>query len=163
MDTVSPEPAQTYLQLRDRIFQLEPGELGLSPSTAAPHVWGVLVETGYGVGTATLFSLADGTTSLYFSTGGGLLGRGDFAPIAEAARALVVQAENYLALMASATKFPLPVVGQVKFFCLTYSGIFTAEATEVSLRSGNHPLSPLYMDAHKTLDQLRLSTEMKRR
>jgi hypothetical protein len=163
MDTSSPEPAQSYLQLRDRILRLEPAELGLTPTTTAPHVWGVLMETGYAVGIATLVSLADGTTSLYFSTGGGMLGSGDYAPVAEASKALVVQAENHLSQMASATEFPLPAVGQVRFSCFTYSGIFSAEAAEVTLKSGDHPLSPLFVLAHETLDQLRLSAEKMRR
>jgi hypothetical protein len=163
MDTASAEPAQTYLQLRDRIFRLEPGELGLTPSTAAPHVWAVLVETGYVVGTATLVSLADGTTSLYYSTGGGMLGSGEYAPVAEASKALVSLAENYLSEMAPDKKFPLPAVGQVRFSCLTYSGICATEAAEEILKSGDHPLSPLFVLAHKILDQLRLSVEKKGR
>jgi hypothetical protein len=162
MDTASPEFAQTYLQLRNLIFRLEPAKLGIAPTTITPHVWGVLMETGYVVGTATLVSLADGTTSLYYSTGGGMLGRGDYKPVAEASKALVLQAENHLTQMASTREVPLPTVGQVRFSCLTYSGISTAEAAEVSLKSGDHPLSPLFVLAHNILDQLRLSAEKKR-
>jgi hypothetical protein len=162
MGTVSPDFAQTYLQLRELVFRLEPAKLGLTPSTITPHVWGVVMETGYVVGTATLVSLADGTTSLYYSTGGGMLGRGDYAPVSEASRALVVQAEKTLSQMLSIGEVPLPAVGQVRFTCLTYTGVYTAEATEKSLKSGSHPLSPLYVLAHNTLDQLRLSAEKKR-
>jgi hypothetical protein len=163
MDTASIEPAETYLQLRDRIFHLEPARLGLAPTTDAPHVWGVLMETGYVVGTATLVSLVDGTTSLYYSTGGGLIGSGDYAPVATASKELVVQAENHLLHMESAYEFPLPAVGQVRLACFTYSGIYFAEAPEVTLKSGDHPLSPLFVLAHKTIDQLRLSVEKKLR
>jgi hypothetical protein len=162
MDTASPEFAQTYLQLRNLIFRLEPAKLGIAPTTITPHVWGVLMETGYVVGTATLVSLADGTTSLYYSTGGGMLGRGDYKPVAEASKALVLQAENHLTQMASTREVPLPAVGHVRFSCLTYSGICTAEAAELSLKSGDHPLSPLFVLAHNILDQLRLSAEKKR-
>jgi hypothetical protein len=119
------------------------------------------METGYDVGTATLVSLVDGTTSLYFSTGGGMLGSGDYAPIAEASKALVAQAENHLSQLAFTLEFPLPAVGQVRFSCLTYSGVCFAQAAEVSLQSGDHPLSPLYKLAHETMEQLRLSPEKK--
>ena len=162
METASPEFAQTYLQLRDLIFRLEPANLGLAPSAANPHVWGVLMETGYVVGTATLLSLADGTTSLYYSTGGGMLGRGDYAPVADASRTLVLQAENHLSQMEPTGDVPLPAVGHVRFSCLTYSGICTSEAAEVSLKAGKHPLSPLFILGHRTLDQLRFSAEKKR-
>jgi hypothetical protein len=159
MNAAIPEPEQTYLQLRRRILDLNPADIGLSPSPAAPHVWGVLIETGYEVGTATLMSLVDGTTSLYYSTGGGMLGSGEFAPLAEASKALVAQAEAQLPLMKPSTKIELPKVGQVKFNLLTYSGILSAQAPEKSLASSQHPLSPLFTQAQITLRRLRALTE----
>jgi hypothetical protein len=163
MNDVPPEPAPTYLQLRSRILNLDPAEVGLNPSINAPHVWGVLMETGYTVGTATLVALSDGTTSLYYSTGGGMLGSGEYSPVAEASKALVTQAENFLQQMSSINKFPLPEVGQIRFIFLTYSGTLTTEASEKTLASGNHPLSLLYKLGHETLTQLRLLTEKKRK
>jgi hypothetical protein len=120
------------------------------------------METGYIVGNATLFSLADGTTSLYYSTGGGMLGSGEYTPVAEASKALVVQAQNHLQDMSSTVEFPLPAAGQVRFTFLTYSGIITAEVSEKTLVSGKHPLSSLFTLAYETLTQLRLLSERKR-
>jgi hypothetical protein len=163
MVAAAPEPAQIYLQLRERILTLTPSEVGLAPSTASPHVWGVMMETGYDVGTATLLSLVDGTTSLYFSTGGGMLGSSDYAPVADASKALVAQAEKNLSQMEITNEFPLPSVGQVRFSYLTYSGICCAQAAEITLKSGDHPLSSLYKLAHETMEQLRLSAEKNRK
>ena len=122
MNSEAPEPAQVYLQLRERILNLDPAEMDLHPSSIAPHVWGVLMETGYPVGSATLIALADGTTSLYYSTGGGMLGSGEYIPVAEASKALVVEAEIHLRPMTPSTDFPLPEVGEVRFILLTYAG-----------------------------------------
>ncbi len=155
MDAAAPEPSPTYLQLRDRLLHLTPAELGLTPTQTAPHVWGVLVEMGYEVGSATLVCLVDGTTSLHYSTGGGLLGRGDYAPVADASKSVVMLAEKHLQHTAPADNFPLPEVGQVRFILLTYAGFLTAEATEESLSSGQHPLSPLYKRAQETSGQVR--------
>lgn len=163
MSDVPPEPAPTYLQLRSRILSLDPAEVGLTPSNSAPHVWGVLMETGYTVGTATLVALADGTTSLYYSIGGGLLGSGEYTPVAEASKALVTQAENHLQQMSSTDKFPLPEVGQVRFVLLTYSGRLTSQESEKTLSSGKHSLYQLYTLGHETLTQLRLLAEKKRK
>jgi len=156
MDEAIPEPAQVYLQLRNRILKLNPSEVGLGPSKAAPHVWGVLMETGYQVGSATLVSLADGTTSLYYSTGGGMLGSGEYSPVAEASKALVAQAEDHLQHVSLNNEFPLPEVGQVRFILLTYTGLFTSVAPEKILAAGGHSFSPLFLKAHETLEQLRL-------
>ncbi len=162
MNDVMPEPEQVYLQLRTRIFLLNPSELGLVPSNAAPHVWGVLMETGYQVGSATLVSLADGTTSLYYSTGGGMLGSGEYTPVAKASRELVAQAEHHLQHVSLTTEFPLPDVGQVRFTILTYSGMFAGEAAESALAAGEHYLSPLFLNGQETLEQLRILSEKKR-
>lgn len=161
MNAVTIEPAQSYLKLRSHILNLSPAEIGLSPSSITPHVWGVLMETGYTVGTSTLVSLADGTTSLFYSTGGGLLGSGEYSPVAKASKALVSQAENHLQHMSSANEFPLPEVGQVRFILLTYAGIFSAVVPEKTIASGAHQLSPLFKLANDTLSQLRLLAEKK--
>lgn len=161
MNDVPPEPSPIYLQLRDRIFSLDPAEAGLIPTDTAPHVWCVLMETGYAVGFATLVSLADGTTSLYYSTGGGMLGSSDYLPVANASKALVAQAENHLEGSPVSDKFPLPEVGQVRFIFLTYSGTSMVEAPEDTLASGKHPLSQLYTLGHETLTQLQLLAETK--
>ncbi len=163
MTDAPPEPSSIYLQLRERIFSLSPAEVGLAPSEAAPRVWCVLMETGYAVGFATLVSLADGTTSLYYSTGGGMLGSSDYIPVAEASKALVAQAENHLDRVSSKDTFPLPEVGQVRFIFLTYSGVFTVEAPEDTLASGKHSLSRLYLLGRETLTQLRLLAEKERK
>jgi hypothetical protein len=156
MNDVIPEPAQVYLQLRYRILSLNPVELGFQPTSAAPHVWGVMMETGYPVGFATLVSLVDGTTSLYYSTGGGMLGSGGYNPVAEASKALVVQAENHLQNVVLINELPLPELGQVRFTILTYSGMYAGEAPEKALKADKHPLSPLFAKAQESLEQLRL-------
>jgi hypothetical protein len=161
MIDIIPEPDQVYLQLRTGIIHLEPGDAGLYPSKTAPHVWGVIMETGYQVGSASLVCLADGTTSLYYSTGGGMLGSAEYTPVSEASKALVSQAENHLNHFSSRTEFPLPEVGQVKFIILTFSGLLTAEVPEKTLTTGKHLLTPLYLRAHETLEQLRLLAEKK--
>jgi hypothetical protein len=157
----SPEP--TYLQLREKLLHLNPSELGLAPSPGSPDVWGVVLELGYEVGSATLVALADGTTSLHYSTGGGLLGRGDYAPVAKASKALVAFAQKYRYQMKTSQEFPLPIAGQVRFVLLAYSGTYAAEALEKSLSTGDNPLASLYQHAQETLRQMRMLAEKKHR
>jgi hypothetical protein len=163
MVTATPDPAPIYLKLRQRLLNLSPTALGISASKAAPHVWGVLVEMGYEAGTATLTAYADGTTSLHYSTGGGLLGRGDYLPLAEAAKALVAQAEADMQNLSRSTEFPLPEAGKVNFIVLTYSGIFAEEAPEKKLLANTHPLADLYHRTQDTLTQLRVLAEKRRK
>ena len=159
----APEPSDIYLKLRDRTLSLDPTELGFAPSQPFPHVWAVLMETGYEVGFATLASLVDGTTTLYYSTGGGMLGSADFTPLAEASKALVAQAETLLPLMHPVAAVELPGVGQVGFVLITYNGKFAEVVSEKSLASGKHALSPLFARARETITQLRNLSEKKRK
>jgi hypothetical protein len=163
MSDAVPEPAQAYLQLRQRILNLRPEDVSLTASSEAPHVWSVIMETGYEVGSATLVALADGTTSLYYSTGGGMLGSGEYAPLAQASKALVAQAESHLSQMTPGTDFPLPEVGQVRFILLTYHEKVFTTAREEDLATGSHPLSPLFSQAKNTLTQLRIIAEQKKK
>jgi hypothetical protein len=121
-----------------------------------------MMETGYQAGSATLVCLADGTTSLYYSTGGGMLGSAEYTPVSEASKALVSQAEKHLNHFSSRNEFPLPEVGQVRFIILTFSGLLTGEAPEKTLAAGKHQLTPLHLRAHEALEQLHLLAEKKR-
>lgn len=159
-----PEPAPIYTELRNRILTLKPAEIGISPSPAVPHVWGVLMEMGHPQAVITLVSLADGTTSLYFSNGGGILGGGEHEPVAQASQAFVASTESYFPSMAPAPAFPLPLpaVGDVKFYVLTFEGIFTAEANEQELGNRQHVLSPLFYHGQAVITQIRLMQEQKK-
>ncbi len=163
MNHAAPEPAPTYLQIRERIFHLDPTELGLNPTASAPDVWGVVVEIGYDVGSATLVALADGTTSLHYSTGGGLVGRGDYPPLAEASKLLVAEAQKYLPQLEATKDLPLPEIGQVRFILLTYAGFYMAGAPEKLLAADQHALSPLFTAAQETLAQLRVLADKRRK
>src|SRR5918994_3118826 len=84
----SPDPAEVgsdrssaemYSTLRQQALSIQRTEIDIpAPHPEAP-VWGILMEAGYPDGTATLFALSDGTTSLYLSSGGGGL-RGPAPP-----------------------------------------------------------------------------------
>jgi hypothetical protein len=162
MESLAPEPDSTYLLLRKRVLDLKPDEVGLSPSPAYGDVWGVMMEIGYEVGSASLVVLSDGTTSLYYSTGGGMLGSPDYAPVAKAAKAMVAQAERLHQQMTKSEEIALPSAGRVRFTLLTFSGILTAETAEHSLASEDHALSPLYASGRETLNQLRQLNDKKR-
>ncbi len=62
---------RVYQGLRAQILSLDPASAGLQQGSPRQVGWGAMMETGNPRGTATLVPLADGTTSLYLSTGGG--------------------------------------------------------------------------------------------
>jgi hypothetical protein len=154
-----PEPTQIYTQLRNQIVTLVPSEAGIEQSQEMPNVWGVLMEMGYPQAVVTLVSLADGTTSMYFGNGGGMIGGGKHAAVATASKSLVSRSEEYFKNMTLTTSFPLPAVGRVKFYVLTFSGTFTADVDESELVKRKHDLSPLFYSGQEVITQLRLIQE----
>ncbi len=161
MDDSAPEPAPIYLQLRQYVLGLDPAELGFEAGSLGHAVYGVIMESSYPVGSATLTALADGTTSLYYSTGGGMLGSSDFAPLAQASQALVAAAESQLAHFTPASDESLPEVGMVRFTLLTFEGRLSASDSQSNLAAGTAWLFPVYAAAQQTLTQLRLLSEKK--
>ncbi len=148
-----------YLGLRNQILQLVPQEVGISPGQALPTVWGGLMEMRYPQAVVTLALLADGTTSLYFSNGGGMLGGGQILPVAHASQAWIAAAEMQYANMPQTQAFPVPLPGKVRFYILAYAGIYTAEGDEEELATGRHDLSGLFFAGQEVISRFRISQQ----
>jgi hypothetical protein len=117
------------------------------------------METGYGPVTATLFALADGTTSLYLSNGGGVIGGHGHGSVRAANASFIDQANHSLEHLKPSASFPIPEPAHTVFYVLTDAGILTGGALENDLGNGGHPLSPLFHAGHKVITQLRLISE----
>jgi Flp pilus assembly protein TadD len=130
-------------------------ELGLPASVEAP-VWGILMEFGYPGASVTLFALADGHTSLYYSHGGGVLGGGLHESVRQAVTPFIEMANRCFKHLTPAESFPVPAAEHTTFYALTDSGVFTGGGRTDDLGDDQHPLSPLYHAGHEVLTQLRL-------
>jgi hypothetical protein len=120
------------------------------------------METGYPHGAATLVCLADGTTSLYTSTGGGIIGGGEHEAVALANAALLAVLEEHLPEMAPSTAASLPAPGRTVIQALTYDGRRVFEAAEEELGEGRSTMSGVFYAAHDVITQLRLIDESRR-
>jgi hypothetical protein len=152
------DPAQEARQLRSSAISMKVAELGLFPSAELPHVWGILMEAWQSKAVVSLAVFAEGTTSLYFSTGGGVLGAGKRENVRIASRAFLASAEAHLVRLSAATETLLPANGVVRFYAHTFEGLLTAEADEQQLGLGRHPLSALFHAGQAVITAIRLST-----
>ncbi|GAA1240532.1 hypothetical protein [Oryzihumus leptocrescens] len=151
-----PAPAEVFLGLRSQVMNLDPDEIGLGPATGSSGAWGCLVETGYPHGTASLVCLRDGTTSLYTSSGFGIIGGGGHDAVRhENARLLAVLGEH-LPEMTPSTDQSLPLEGRTVIRALTTDGPRLFEESERVLGEGRSALSPVFHAAHAVITQLRL-------
>lgn len=155
MPELTPEHLnEAYSGLRNQVLQTNPVELGLTSQNPA-EVWGVLMEIAYPQAVITLVALLDGTTSLYFSSGGGILGSGQHPGPAQAAKRFVTSATQFVTDCERVTTYPLPRTGNTKFHLLTFDGIFATEAPENEFGYNHHKLSPLFHLGHSVLAAIR--------
>ena len=156
---VAGDGAAAYRGLRAQVLDLDPASGGLAQGPEHPLAWGALMDIGFASGTATPVTLADGTTSLYTSTGGGITGGGSHPAITAATRAFLACVADHLHELPPETGTGLPAQGRVIIRALTYQGQRAAEASEDDPGYNRHALSPVFHAAHEMITQLRLLDE----
>jgi len=158
----SQDPARASAELRSMILHLDPASLGIKPSNITPNVWGALMELWMNRAVVTIVSLADGTASMYFSSGGGILGSGESPAVADAGREFIRTAETVQSTIPKSIACPFPKPGCIRFHLLTFDGY---RSTEVSIEDveRNQPLSSLYATGQELITQIRIHTEQRAR
>lgn len=151
------EPAEIYNSLRGRALSITAAEL--DEIHADSPVLGIIMDTGYPEAVATLVGLADGTTSLYFSNGGGMIGGGQHPQIAEATQRLIDVAAGAIGRLRPESDFPLPAEGMTHLIAVTPQGRLGASAPEAELGSGDHALSDFFFAAQDVITELRMVEE----
>jgi hypothetical protein len=138
---------------------LDPASIETGPDEPWNGATVAAMELSVDGATATVLSVADGTVSMYLSTGGGVIGAGEHVAVrAEGRRFRAVVAESRGSLVPT-VDFPLPAPGQVRFHAVLGPDRATAVAPEALLRAGRHPLSPLYAAGQDLLTEIRLANE----
>jgi len=148
-----------YTGLREQVIKLDKPPLLTGPDGRPFATWGVLMELGLADGTITVVSIGDGTTSLYTSSGGGVLAAGQRPGPATASRNLVISVERQLDDFAPVVDVPLPKPGIVAFVALTHEGPRLVESTPREMNATEHPLHGLWISANAVLNEVRLVNE----
>jgi hypothetical protein len=132
-----------YSDMRSQILRGSSSRFGLAPASKPTEPWGVLMDINHGGITLTVVAASDGAASLYFSNGGAYLGGNAEEPIRRAAQRAVEVAGETQPLTHTTATFPLPQDGEVIFYLLTDSGVYTVSASQDDLNSTSHPLRRL--------------------
>ncbi len=142
-------------ELRLRALHADATDFGMAPTEQFPNVFGVIMDVAYPNGVATLVAFADGTVSLYTSTGSGIIGGGAHPQVVSASQALLRTVENHRSGFLPDPSDEPPPVGSVTIRLLTYRGRVAATEEEVVLGEGRSPLSPVFHAAHGVITELR--------
>lgn len=123
-------------------------------------VWTVVMDVTFDQGGAyTLSCVGDGSVSLYFSTGGGIIGAGNCAPVRQSALEFLKTAADHIANAAVSTEHPLPSAGMVRFSFVTSDGVRVIEATEDDLVKKRHAAWGLFYKAQEVITSVRLTEQ----
>jgi hypothetical protein len=159
--TTPPDP-KVYLGLRNLMLEGSRAKFGIPAASKPAEPYGVLMDWGIEAGSATIVAIADGTASVYLSSGGGFLGGGQsHESIRAAAKKTVELASEVQPLMQLTTTYPLPQRGQVTFYVLTDAGVFTASASDDDMRTHRSPLYKLGDSAQSIITEYRLMQQGK--
>jgi hypothetical protein len=132
----------------------------LKQAGPAPGIRCVVYDRHVGNGIATLVSFDDGTTSLYLSSGGGVIGAGAHDPVRRAAQLFREEAARVAgSFQPTGDEYPLPADGRAVFYVITDSATLTSGPLLSSeLVSGKHPLAALARRAQDVITEIRKAT-----
>jgi len=131
-------------------------KFGLPAGSSPTEPWGVVMDQGFEKGTFTTVAVCDGSASLYFSNGGGYIGGQGQEPIRKAAEDAVRTARDLQDKMSATSEYPVAEKGQVIFYVMTDSGVFTAKASAIDLKTGSGQFVPLWRAMQNVVTEYRL-------
>jgi hypothetical protein len=152
MSTTPKADPAIYRKLRDQMLQ------SVQPGFEPDAVQAVFMDWNIGNGTATVLAAADGSASVYLSSGGGYIGGGQKYPaIRNAALHAVQIAASLLSQFKSTETIDLPPADDVFFYLKTSRELQLAIAKEADLSDGTDPLASLGAMMQEIITQYRLN------
>ncbi|PYG89029.1 hypothetical protein LY28_00849 [Ruminiclostridium sufflavum DSM 19573] len=116
----------TYASMRKLAFTFTPDDMGIKMGNDY-QVFGAVVDMGVDKGkTATMICFIDGTASLYFSNGGGIIGAGQHEAVKKAVSTFLESCFQALPAMKKIDNIDtLPEENNHTFYLFTRAGIFS--------------------------------------
>lgn len=128
------------------------------PKIARGAVQVVLMDWHADKGTVTVIASADGSATVYLSSGVRFTGGSEQAPAIRDAALHAVSLATGLKLHFEKTEIsPLPSLGDVTFYLTTDAGVYRAVAAEAKLRAGADPLAGLGGAMQRIVTEYRLN------
>ena len=153
------QTAPAYDGLRNQILALKASDIG-APSAGDGKVLAVLMETGYPEAVATVVAVADGSASIYFSNGGGVIGAGAHKQAHEKAIELIDLVGKNMSKFSKTGACPLPENGITSFCVVTVDGLYAVSAKEDDLGNKRSDLSPVFYAGQDLITAIRLTSQM---
>jgi hypothetical protein len=156
------KPEEVYAGLRKEALETSPMSVGMAGQTQDDEPYGMLMEMSIANSVVTLACFGSGDASVFYQTGGGMVGGVSHEPVRKAAKEFVAQAHKAMPRMKKTADYPLPGPDSVRFYALTPKGIFTTETSRQSLSESQNALSALFYSGQEVVSQMRQVQEERR-
>jgi len=140
--------------LRANLLGMSPSDLSIEPTEELPHVWAAVFDWGMREGSASIIAVADGSVSMYTSSGGGMIGAGEHDSVRVPAARFLRTVESILDSLTAATDTPLPSANEFALIALTYDGTRRA-VVDLRLLQRADPLARAWIAGQDVITALR--------
>jgi len=151
-----PSGPEVYQSLRSMALGYDSSTIAVPDGERWSGAHVAVMEIGLPNATVTILAIADGSVSVYFSTGAAVIGAGEHAAVRGVAERFRMVFAESRGLLQQTVDFPMPDPGQVRFQVRTVDGKYSGVAPEAALQTGRHPLAPLYAAGQDLLTEVRL-------
>jgi len=148
-----------YNGLREMAFESKPEQLGLSLPVSKTVVYGIVMDWDVKNGTASIISFLSGDASIYFSSGGGIIGGGTHENVKIIAKQFVEKAQQMLDKAIKTEQTPLPDKNKVVFYLLTNKGIYSGQDNMENFQNQSSIWLGLFLIGNELINELRTIKE----
>ncbi len=135
------KPNEKYLGLRQKVLNLKPSDIGITLDNEQ-QVYAAVIDMPINKNIASLICMLDGTVSLYYSNGGGMIGLGQkFDEIRQAGGSFLVSVGQALTKFDRVNKFPLPDGNKTNVYLITMNCIYKASFDMNKINSSSKEIS----------------------
>jgi hypothetical protein len=148
-----------YVPMRNMAFGIKPEQLGINLENDE-QVYGSIIDMEAGDGkVATMICFRDGSASLYFSNGGGIIGAGQQDNVRQAVASYLTNIHQVLSIMELTDNYNIiPKEKHHIFYLLTRGGIYSLD---ISLKDINKSKETnlLFSLSQMVLNEIRKASE----
>jgi len=151
-------PEVVYMRLREQALETQRETLGLPGlpgEVKSDEVYGLLMEMEIAGSVVTLVCFASGDASIYYQSGGGMVGGISHDNVRKAAKEFISLGQNALSRMIRTGSQPLPGAGKIRFYALTPRGTLTTETDREAIGRPGNELSSLFYCGQEVVSQMR--------
>jgi hypothetical protein len=136
------------------LLRTKPADVGVAPTAELRHVWAAIFDWGLDTGSASIIAVADGTVSMYTSSGGGMIGAGDHESVRVPAARFLRTVESLLDSLTATTDAALPPANHFALVALTYDGMRRG-LVDLRLLRKEDPLAKAWITGQDLITALR--------